>query len=91
MVFSLPNPKLHSIFTQILKTIPFWFKVEGASAHTYCPEGKSFSFTTAQLVSDSSSVGHLAACIGCGREKETIKYKSISALRKQSLQTFGNP
>ena len=30
---------------------------------THWPDWKSFSFTTAQLVKDNSSVGHLAACI----------------------------
>lgn len=66
---------------QILNQKGIVFKVEWARIHTYCPEGKSFSFTTAQLVSDSSSVGHLAACIGCETGEETIKYKPIFAYK----------
>ncbi len=33
--------------------------------NTHCPDCRSFSLTTAQFVSDSSSVGHRAACIVC--------------------------
>lgn len=37
---------------------------------THCPDCRSFSLTTAQLVSDSSSVGHRAACIVWMEEKD---------------------
>lgn len=65
--------KFHFTPTQIMETIPFWLKVQRATPHTYCPDGKSFSFTTAQFVTDSSSVGHLAACIDYEKEREGEK------------------
>lgn len=39
-----------------------------APTTTHCPDCRSFSLTTAQLVSDSSSVGHRAACMVCEEE-----------------------
>lgn len=46
---------------------------EWAIMTTHCPEVRSFSLTTAQLVSDSSSVGHLAACMVCKEKEEERK------------------
>lgn len=46
---------------------------------THWPDWKSFSFTTAQLVKDNSSVGHLAACILYKNDQENkIKSPFIS-------------
>lgn len=36
---------------------------------THCPDWRSFSLTTAQLVRDSSSVGQRAACMVWWRER----------------------
>lgn len=41
---------------------------------THCPDCRSFSLTTAQLVSDSSSVGHRAACMVCGETGNTERW-----------------
>lgn len=85
-VFTFPNLKCHSPSIQILKTTPFWLKAERATVHTYCPDWKSFSFTTAQLVKDSSSVGHLAACIGCKRGVEKMSNKILFFLYQAKPQ-----
>lgn len=79
-----------------MKTIPFWLKVERATLHTYCPDGKSFSFTTAQFVNDSSSVGHLAACIDYEKEREGGKKKVnintvFFSFTKASIKASVNP
>lgn len=41
---------------------------------THCPDCRSFSLTTAQLVSDSSSVGHRAACMVCEENGNTEQW-----------------
>lgn len=48
---------------------------EQAITTTHCPDCRSFSLTTAQLVSDSSSVGQRAACMVCegkAAERDTV-------------------
>lgn len=63
---------------------------------THCPDCRSFSLTTAQLVSDSSSVGHRAACMVCeerGRggwveEKMTDTFQYMLYLLKRVHQTW---
>lgn len=44
--------------------------------NTHCPDLKSFSLATTQLVRDSSSVGHLATCITCTAKKKKQKNRS---------------
>lgn len=48
---------------------------EEAIMTTHCPDCRSFSFTTAQLVSESSSVGHRAACMVCEEKEEEKRSK----------------
>lgn len=81
--------KFHSTSTQAVKTTPFWLEVE---RYTYCPDGKSVSFTTAQFVNDSSSVGHRAACIGYERERwENTSNKTIFFLYVSCLKASVSP
>lgn len=50
---------------------------------THCPDCRSFSLTTAQLVSDSSSVGQRAACMVCtgvGEEGGGVDHNNYKAL-----------
>lgn len=57
---------------------------------THCPDCRSFSLTTAQLVSDSSSVGHRPACMVCreeeaeGDEEQEEKVEEGEERRKNS-------